>query len=208
MQLTVITSEKSVPNELSIVNELFSMGLDRLHIRKPGYAKVDYSEYLTGIKKEYHSRIVLCGAFELYNLHHIGGVHLSSFERVNPPTKSLLCGIPPGAISTSFHSWDEIAACDKPYGRIFISPVFDSISKPGYSARIAPEQARLIKNKFEEKNEYCPEIIGLGGVNNNNINILMQNEFDGAALLGAIWLSANPAAAFSAIKSTVTNLSH
>lgn len=208
MQLTVITPQKNVPNEQSIVNELFSMGLDRLHIRKPGYQTTDYSEYLSGIKEKYHSRIVLCGAFELYGIHHLGGVHLSSFERDNLLTTELIKGIPSASVSTSFHSWDEIATCDKPYGRIFISPVFDSISKPGYAARIAPEQARSVKNIVHKKNEYCPKIIGLGGINNSNINILMQNEFDGAALLGAIWLSANPIAAFSSIKSTVTNLSH
>jgi thiamine monophosphate synthase len=40
------------------------------------------------------------------------------------------------AISGSFHSWEEIRANRFPYTYVFISPVYDSISKAGYKAAI------------------------------------------------------------------------
>jgi thiamine-phosphate pyrophosphorylase len=81
------------------------------------------------------------------------------------------------------HSIDTINQC-KSYDYIFLSPVFDSISKKGYSSNID-------LNTFMQKKEastFPTKVIGLGGVSKENITLLSDVGFDGAALLGSIWL--------------------
>ena len=46
-------------------------------------------------------------------------------------------------------------------------------------------------------------IIGLGGINEENIAMVKKSGFDGVALLGAIWESENPIAAFGKIHAQV-----
>jgi thiamine-phosphate pyrophosphorylase len=95
--------------------------------------------------------------------------------------------LPTTDISTSFHSWQEIKENNHPYKYVFISPVFDSISKKDYKAGIDLLGATTVKNELAESGKYCPGIIGLGGVDAQSIKTLHEYGFDGAAMLGAIW---------------------
>ena len=104
-------------------------------------------------------------------------------------------------ISASFHTLHDLNENDFPYQYVFLSPVFDSISKPGYSAKFElkrlAEELKLIKNK----NPFLPKVIALGGISAKNIIQVKEAGFSGAALLGAIWESANPVQAYQHIQS-------
>ena len=187
MKLIIITPEKTGPDETALVNQMLANGLDVLHIRKPYYSANDYSAYINQIAEQYRSRLVIHGHFELADELKLGGIHLSEAMRKDSLVWEQIRDIPPSKIATSFHSWDEIQSNEFMYRYFFISPVFDSISKPGYKAGIDLAGARATKQKFLSENKYCPGIMGLGGVGPEQISILHQNGFDGAAMLGAIW---------------------
>ena len=104
----------------------------------------------------------------------LGGVHLRIEE--------LLAGAGEGLRrSCSAHGWTEAerAATDADY--VFLSPLFDSISKPGYRSAIDPAEAaeRLRRRKGR--------IVALGGIRPANIARVRRIGFDGAAVLGAAW---------------------
>lgn len=65
------------------------------------------------------------------------------------------------------------------YDYVTLSPIFDSISKSGYSKKFeVTEIADRIRGK---------RVIALGGVRPELFLTLRENDFFGAALLGYIW---------------------
>ncbi len=206
MNLILITPEKTGTDEITLANQMLDHGLDRLHIRKPYYSANDYIDYISQIAEQYRSKIVIHGHFELLSELKLGGIHLSEAMRKDPLVWGQIRDLPPSKTATSFHSWDEIMGNEFRYQYVFISPVFDSISKPGYKAGIGLEGARATKQNLASRNKYCPAIIGLGGVGPDQISILHQNGFDGAAMLGAIWDSKDPLAAFLQAKKVISEL--
>ena len=206
MQLIVITREHNGRKETGVVNLLFTNGLQRLHLRKPSFSLNDTRHYIREIDEQYHSRIVLNGCFELMDEFMLGGVHLNSKVRNDRSKMKKVVNVPPHEISTSFHSWQEIKEDLFPYGYVFISPVFDSISKKGYKAGIDLLGANEIKRECVLGNRYCPDIIGLGGVGVEQIVPLKEKGFDGAAVLGGIWTSHDPVAAFKELIAVTSGL--
>ena len=187
MQTIVLTPEHTVPGETERVNILLAGGLQRLHIRKPDYSITDYRNYIAAVDPAFHHLLVIHNYYELYHELGLAGVHLNSAARTNETTWARLSTIPSSAISTSFHSWQEIIDGTFPYAYVFISPVFNSISKPGYNAAIELHGALATKAQMATENRYCPKIIGLGGVGKNELAILEQYGFDGGAMLGSVW---------------------
>ena len=196
MQLIVITPDNEVKDEARIVNSLFADGLQRLHLRKPLFTTGDYRDYINKIDARYHSCIVLHGGFELLTEFELGGMHLNSMVRNDKTVWLKVATLHASQVSTSFHSWEEIRDNEFQYGYVFISPVFDSISKKGYKAAIDLKGAVKTKQELAKGDKYCPAIIGLGGVGKEQIKPLHQFGFDGAAILGAVWLSADPVTTF------------
>jgi thiamine-phosphate pyrophosphorylase len=88
-------------------------------------------------------------------------------------------GLHPPAISTSVHSWEEFKALPGGLAYAFISPLFDSISKPGYNANATLLQppAGILP---------CRPI-GLGGISAGTIGTMIRQGWTGAAVLGYIW---------------------
>lgn len=66
---------------------------------------------------------------------------------------------------------------------VFLSPIFDSISKSGYHSAFTLEvlQQAAAHNIIDEK------VVALGGVTPDKVKWLRQIGFGGAAMLGAVW---------------------
>ena len=171
----VITSPDFLRNENEYISSLFDAGLEVLHLRKPDAAKEEYEGLLNAIPRKYHERIVLHDFFELTERYDVRGVHLN---RRNPEYE----GSKNVKISKSCHSIRELEGIDG-YDYVFLSPVFDSISKKGYRAGFSHEellhasQAGLINEK----------VIALGGIDVNTLFLLEAYKFGGIGVLGTIW---------------------
>lgn len=172
--LVVITAPSFFPGEAVCLESLLSAGLQKLHIRKPGAKEEEIEQLLLQLSPCWYSRLVLHGHRNLTGRYAIPQVHL--------PLKAWKEG---GAketgstVSASLHSWEELNEINGDFEYVFMSPLFDSISKPGYAACPGLLQ--------RPAGPYPCRLIGLGGINKDNIHLVIQGGWDGAAVLGWIW---------------------
>lgn len=176
MKLILITPPTYFVEENKIITDLFEEGLDILHLRKPDTAPMYAERLLTLIPEQYHKRIVVHGHFYLKEEYKLKGIHLNS-RNPNLPEKYK------GHISRSCHSLEEVTAHKKQCDYVFLSPVFDSISKKDYHANYTPEEIR----KAHKAGIIDKKVVALGGIDINNIAQVKNYGFGGAAIMGALW---------------------
>ena len=176
MRWITITSPDFLSGEAIFIDRLFSQGLDLLHLRKPEASIEAYKQLLLQIPKQWHRRIVLHEHFELSEQYKLHGIHLNRRCSQVPNAYH-------GSISCSCHTIEEVIAQKDSKDYVFLSPIFDSISKVGYHAAFSPTSLKqaAIENVIDEK------VIALGGITVNNIPFVKEWRFGGVALLGDIW---------------------
>lgn len=170
MKLIAITTPDFRQGEDLAIRCLIDRGWHRVHIRKPEAARKQLSELIERIPVKYRPHISLHDHLDLAVSYGLGGVHLNGRNPLPPAGWE-------GVISRSCHSLEEI----KRYScldYLTLSPIYDSLSKPGYKSRFTPE---LLKNA-NLKNVYA-----LGGVTLHRLNELEQLGFEGAAMLSEAW---------------------
>lgn len=166
-----ITPEKPVADEAAkIAHLLTGGGFQRVHLRHPGADANEIATILRDVPSALLHRISVhsCNA---QPDHRHTGLHLSSTDTSALPTEGLL--------SKSCHSLDEIIALGGQYDYMFLSPIFDSLSKEGYKSNFTLD-ARL-KDAVS-----LHQVIALGGINSQNLYTVKRAGFAGAAMLGAI----------------------
>lgn len=176
MKLIVITNEVIFDNEGLILNKLFTEGMQTLHLRKP-FASEDEERYLLSqIDRQYHKHIVIHDHFDLLKTFNLKGVHLNRRNSFRPQIADI-------SVSCSCHSFECIEASMNNHNYMFLSPIFDSISKYGYSHAFIEEQLLNAKSGYliNEK------VIALGGINQKTIPLAVKYGFGGVAVLGGLW---------------------
>lgn len=195
MKIAVFTQENHIPGEHECINLLFREGLELLHLRKPNFTAEDCKQWLKNIAPQYLRRIVVHAHFELLKEFNLKGIHLSSWnlKEVNRQDikeftrtlqkKSL-------TLSSSVHNLSEVEKITLPFNYVFLSPVYQSISKEGYRSKISKEEMKACITHLHAK-----KIQGyaLGGIHEENISALASENFSGAGLLGYLW-QGNPSA--------------
>ena len=176
MKLILITSPTYFVEEDKIITSLFEEGLDILHLRKPDTAPMYAERLLTLIPEQYHKRIVVHGHFYLKEEFRLKGIHLN-LRNPNAPEHYK------GHISCSCHSLEEVKERKRNYDYVFMSPVFDSISKQDYNAQYSPEEIK----KAHKQGIIDKKVYALGGIEVHNIKEVKKYGFGGAAVMGAIW---------------------
>lgn len=176
MKLIVITTPQFFVVEHLIINALFDEGLDTLHLRKPGSPAVLSERLLTLVKEEYRKRIVTHDNFYLKKKYGLEGIHLSSRNPELPAGYH-------GTVTCSCHTLDEVAQYKKMMKYLFLSPIFNSISKQGYDSAFDERTLR----RAAASGIIDGKVVALGGVNAGNIAQLREYGFGGAAVLGALW---------------------
>ena len=129
-QLIVITTPYFFQGENTIITGLFETGMQRLHLRKPNGDINAFSQLLKKIPDIYHPKIVLHDCFELVNKYTLGGIHLNRRNNQVPVGFN-------GTVSRSCHSIEELKQYQK-LDYLFLSPIFQSISKEGYGNVFPP----------------------------------------------------------------------
>ena len=181
MRFIVITPEVFLAGESDAVNLLFENGLETLHLRKPGASLDETKNFIMCIDKVYHQKIVLHDNYRLVEEFHLKGIHLN---RRNEDITAYVSAMREKhySISRSCHSFDDVVAsrdCDY----VFLSPIFDSVSKAGYNQGFTSEQlddarcSGIINQK----------VMALGGMTPENIPLVRQYGFGGVVVLGALW---------------------
>jgi thiamine-phosphate pyrophosphorylase len=186
MKLILITTPTYFVEEDKIITTLFDEGLDILHLRKPDTAPVYAERLLTLIPEKYHKRIVVHDHFYLKEEYKLKGIHLSHRNPLIPDNYT-------GHVSASCHTFDEVMADKKMCDYVFLSPIFDSISKEGYASAFTSESIR----EAAEKGIIDKRVIALGGVDENNLLQVKDFGFGGAAILGGLWNKFDPASDYN-----------
>jgi thiamine-phosphate pyrophosphorylase len=189
MELIVISHPEAIDNEAKLINLLFAAGMKRFHLRKPFATPVELTGLLNDIDSAYlahvalHQHYELAKQFPISRFHHPAKVRL---DAKNVMTEHKSTGF--DSLSTSIHDLLELQSLNN-YNYAFFSPVFDSISKPEYKRNV-PEDFSL------ERGDCKARIIALGGINHTNISQVKGMNFDGAAVLGSVWLGGSPVTNF------------
>lgn len=171
-RLIAVTLPGAIEHEADHIVSLLEAGFDRVHIRKPDFRTDEMERLLDTIPAVWHSRLTLHDHFMLAR-HYNTGVQTN---RRNPDAP---CGVCPA--SHSCHSLSE-AALYRNRDYVTLSPVFDSISKTGYTAAKG-----LIEAVKGADRSLLPPLIALGGVRFRTLGLLRHSGFAGAAMSGEIW---------------------
>ncbi|MDE7407105.1 MAG: thiamine phosphate synthase [Muribaculaceae bacterium] len=169
----VYTMPEPAPHEAQAITAFLQGGITRVHLRHPDMDAAMMARILHNIPSELHRRITIHNHFsQLLALFPELGVHINSHAPVAPSLAA--------CISRSCHAVDE--ASQLPAGSldyITLSPVYPSISKPGYApaANLLAGCAAIT---------HIP-VIALGGVTPTCFPQLHRSGFRGAAMMGWAW---------------------
>lgn len=176
-KLIAITLPTSFLDEAAVIASMLDCGIDRVHVRKPHWSRDQIALLLRQIPTSMHSRLSLHDCHELINDFPDLWLHANARNPLIAP------GI---TYSRSCHSLTELSA-DPNCKYSFLSPIFDSVSKAGYTSQFTPQQiARAHRDGIINNST-----IALGGITPHNIALIKEWGFGGAAMLGCLWQSDN-----------------
>lgn len=164
-----ITMPGKVENEPEKIVELLDVGFDLIHIRKPDAGSQEIVCLLGQIPMAYRNKIIIHDFHHLASEYSLGGIHINSRNKELPE------GCP---YSVSCHSIEELEKWGTARYK-FLSPVYDSISKPGYRSAF---NLKGIRRFIEDR-----KVVALSGVTLEKIPELKEARFYGAAFMGDLW---------------------
>lgn len=179
--ILVISHTTSLPDEAALLQDLLAAGADRLLLRKPGWSLQAYEQLLRQLPQAYYSRILLSGHPELCIHAGLYGMHCSEQLSATLPAVALQTLRQEGlSLSTGIHQPGLLDTLPDHWQQVLLSPVFDSISKPGYKAAL-PSDWRL------PAGHTARQVLALGGIDAGTVTTAKRMRFDGVALMGALW---------------------
>ena len=179
MRLIAVTTPLLIADDASIIASLLDSVVDIVHLRKPDAGADNCRLILSQLSAEHRARIVVHDYPELYSEFSLLGIH------VNKHVKTLPDGYQ-GLRVRSCHSLDEVERYKTEYDYLFLSPIFDSISKQGYVSQFSHEKLLRASSEGIIDNR----VVALGGVTIDKISYLESLGFGGAAMSGAIYSAA------------------
>lgn len=188
-KLILLSPETFSVNEIPQLCAMMRNGLRIFHLRKPEATKKQLRSYLQQIPAGYRKRIVLHQHFSLCGEFTLKGIHLNEKEKKQYAKYARRYKI----ISASFHEINALEENHNKYEYVFLSPVFDSISKKNYIAN---------KSLLKDAGNYPgkQKIIALGGINKSNLKKAKEAGFSGVAFLGAVWHHKHPVQSWKMIR--------
>lgn len=176
MKIIAITSPSVVDEDLYIIQQLLNRGIDIIHLRKSDAEINDCRKLLSKLTYEQRAKIIVHDFPSLYEEFSLKGIH------VNKNITSLPINYK-GYKTRSCHSFEEIKKYKKEYDYLFLSPIFDSISKSGYKSCFSHDELK----KASADGIIDKKVIALGGVTFDSIPYLKELNFGGVAMIGSIY---------------------
>jgi thiamine monophosphate synthase len=203
MELIVFSSPDKLHSEISHATRLFEEGLTSYHLRKPKFSTKKLAEYIEAVPEKYRDRIIIHSHHKLATKYKLKGIHLTRKHRKKKLKLKLKLSVmklkhPKMVITSSCHSMLDLLDYEWKPDYVFLSPVFDSISKQGYGSSFSEMSLRKGLKKTKHK------VIALGGVDAEKVERVKAVGFGGLALLGALWKNANdPLDVYKAVQSQI-----
>mgnify|MGYP003547760229 CR=1 FL=1 len=175
MRLIAITKPDFYDGEAAFIKRLFESGFDIVHLRKPNSDIDNCRNILNELSSEERSRIVVHDYPELYYEFSLKGIHINKNIVKYPEGYQ-------GFKTRSCHSLEEVKLYKDDFDYVFLSPIFDSISKEGYNSAFTEDELR----RASEEGIIDEKVVALGGVDFDDFSFLKVLNFGGAAMLGSI----------------------
>lgn len=176
MRIIAVTTPKVTDDDAQIITRLLDVGVDVVHIRKPCSDVEECRLLLSTIGDDYLRRIVIHDHTELFAEFPLLGIHQNRSVQHLPDGYS-------GIRTRSCHTFEEIARYKQECDYLFLSPIFDSISKVGYRSHFSDEELRWAARE----GIIDGRVIALGGVTFRHLDYLKSIGFGGAAMCGALY---------------------
>ena len=176
MRFIAITTPKVDDNDVYLIKRLLEGGIDIIHLRKPDSDIHECRKLLKALTKEEREQIVIHDFPELYDEFSLKGIHINR-NLLSLPADYI------GFRTRSCHSLEEVKQYKDEYDYLFLSPIFDSISKVGYRSGFRKEELEKasMDGIIDEK------VVALGGVTFDSIAYLKGLNFGGVAMIGGIY---------------------
>ena len=176
MKIIAITVPKMIDEDAYLISNLLKMGIYSVHLRKPEATINECRQLLTKLTDAERAKIIIHDYPELYTEFSLKGIH------INKNITSLPDGYN-GFKTRSCHSFEEIERYKTEYDYLFLSPIFNSISKVGYKSGFTKEELQ----KASTSGIIDHKVIALGGVTLDMTPYLKQLNFGGIAMIGGIY---------------------
>jgi thiamine-phosphate pyrophosphorylase len=199
--IAVATAEEL--KSVALLPPLFEAGLQTLHLRCQIWDTARFSGLLKEIPASYHSRIIVHNHYELAREYQLKGIHFTEKSKQSIPSIDFAKEYPGLQLSASFHSLAELKENTFAFEYVFLSPIFNSISKSGYCSAFQPWELVTFLQEYHKIK--ATKVIALGGIQSSNILDIHKIGFDGAALYGTLWESPDPAASLKEIEEMIAN---
>ena len=173
IKIAVTPPDVDNSTEARDITAILDAGWDRVHLRHPRASDSDVRRVIDNVPEEYHRKLVLHDNFNLLAEYNLAGVHLNH-RNPAPPVRYT------GSVSRSCHSIEELMTQPASMAYVTLSPIFDSISKPGYKAAFTVDELSRVSSLTDVK------VIALGGVTPDKIGLLERYGFAGYAVLGRL----------------------
>lgn len=175
MKLIAITKPYCENDEAAFIRRLFESGFDIVHLRKPE-TDINYCRaLLEKLTEGERMKIIVHDYHILYEEFSLKGVHINKNVTTLPKDYQ-------GFKTRSCHSFEEVVKYKNDFDYVFLSPIFDSISKVGYKSAFTEEMLKEASDKgiIDEK------VVALGGVTFDKIPYLKELNFGGVAMMGSL----------------------
>jgi len=162
MKLIIMTKPTFFVEEDKILTALFEMGLDHLHLCKPGSEPVYSERLLTLIPDEYYSHITVHDHFYLKDEFRLRGIHLSDSQLEAPVGYR-------GNVSRTCQSLDVLKDARKRSNYVFLNLPMDGL--------IEASRRGLADRK----------VYAMGGIGLDNISMVRSLGFGGVVVCSDLW---------------------
>jgi len=195
----IVSFPSEIDDEFEKIHDLLmDDAIDFFHLRKPDFDYTQMKEFLNQIDTDLHYKIVIHSHYSLIGEFDLAGINLNRKALsqlaykdevdkcfIQPlvlnNTQIEVNRIIPNMVTFSAHSFAEIKNLSFDTDYVFLSPIFDSISKVGYCSNFNLTEVK------EELMSTKTKVIALGGVTLDQETILKEVGFYGLARLGDFW---------------------
>ena len=181
MKIILITLPDFHASEADEINSMFDAGLPLLHVRKPKASLQETEDFILKISPRHRAQIVIHNHFSLIEKLSLRGAHLGAGRTIDPRHFNK-------QLSFSCHTINEVKTRKHNYNYVFLSPIFNSLSKKGYTSPFTADQLTQasLNGTIDHK------VFALGGITPSVLPLVGQWHFGGVALLGDVWQHENP----------------
>lgn len=198
LDLLAVSMDVAFTEEPLVIERLLDAGLSRYHLRKPAASAQACADILKSLPAKYAARVVLHQHYELVEQYDLGGIHVKDVDAACEIRDCWRSSVRSAQLSRSLHCISDLNTSRSGWDAAFLSPIFPSLSKPGY---VGDWSESALRDAVQQSNRAsAAQLYALGGIDASRCRQCADMGFQGVVLHGALWQSPDPVEAFKRIR--------